>query len=95
MGLTNRSRLTCVKSKQKRLQRELEKQNPQSASASVSKPAPQPVIDTSARDKAWQKYLQAKAIYEQTGDMAHWQYLQKCISDYDKTITPSLSGKAS
>ncbi|HEY9728435.1 MAG TPA: hypothetical protein V6D50_18460 [Chroococcales cyanobacterium] len=93
MGLTNRSRLTCVKSKQKRLQREIEKQNPQSPS--ISKPAPQPVIDTSARDKAWQKYLQAKAIYEQTGDIAHWQYLQKCISDYDKTITPSLSGKAS
>lgn len=93
MGLTNRSRLTCVKSKQKRLQRELQKQNPQSTS--VSKPAPQLVIDTSARDKAWQKYLQAKAIYEQTGDMAHWQYLQKCISDYEKTITPSLSGKAS
>lgn len=93
MGLTNRSRLTCVKSKQKRLQREIEKQNPQSKS--VSKPAPQPVIDTSARDKAWQKYVQAKAIYEQTGDIAHWQYLQKCISDYEKTITPSLSGKAS
>jgi hypothetical protein len=93
MGLTNRSRLTCVKSKQKRLQRELEKQKPQSTS--VSKPAPQPVIDTSARDKAWQKYLQAKAIYEQTGDLEHWQYLQKCISDYEKTITPSLSGKAS
>ena len=93
MGLTNRSRLTCVKSKQKRLQREMEKQNPQSTS--VSKPAPQPVIDASARDKAWQKYLQAKAIYEQTGDIAHWQFLQKCISDYEKTITPSLSGKAS
>ena len=93
MGLTNRSRLTCVKSKQKRLQREIEKQNPQYTS--VSKPAPQSAIDTSARDKAWQKYLQAKAIYEQTRDIAHWQYLQKCISDYEKTITPSLSGKAS
>jgi hypothetical protein len=93
MGLTNRSRLTCLKSKQKRQQRELEKKNQNLPSA--PKPASEPVVDTSARDKAWQKYLQAKAIYEQTGDMEHWQYLQKCISDYEKTLTPSLGSKAS
>lgn len=88
MSLAARSRLGCLKSRQKRLQRKLEKlhPNPESTSdptsghASVSKP------DLAAKKKAWEKYLFAKAIYEETRDMDHWRYMQKCISEYEKTL---------
>jgi hypothetical protein len=87
MALTDRSRLGCIKSRQKRLQRKLEKLERTTTSASNSTSNSQSLSekDLSAQKQAWEKYLFAKAIYEETKDMEHWQYMQKCISDYEKT----------
>ncbi len=95
MGLTDRSRLGGIKSRQKRLQRKLEKlePNPQSASASPAEKA-SGANDTVAQKDAWEKYMFAKAIYEETRDMEHWLYMQKCISEYEKTLKPKAGIKA-
>jgi hypothetical protein len=95
MGLTDRSRLGGIKSRQQRLQRKLEKlePNPQSASASASENTS--VLDTAVSQKnAWEKYMFAKAIYEETRDMEHWLYMQKCISEYEKTLKQKVGIKA-
>jgi hypothetical protein len=96
MSLTDRSRLGCIKSRQQRLQRKLEKiqQNSQSASAPVAEDASVPKQDLAAQKKAWEKYLFAKAIYEETRDADHWRYMQKCISEYEKTVKANLGIKA-
>jgi hypothetical protein len=96
MSLTDRSRLGCIKSRQQRLQRKLEKleHNPQSTSDSVSQDASVPKQDLTAQKKAWEKYLFAKAIYEETRDADHWRYMQKCISEYEKTLKANLGIKA-
>lgn len=91
MSLTNRSRLGCIKSRKERLQRQREKRNSNlqvslaTASASTQ--------ELSAQKKAWEKYLFAKAIYEETKDMENWRYMQKCISEYENTIRSNLSTK--
>ena len=96
MGLTDRSRLGSIKSKQERLQRKLEKLNgklrptPTSDSETVSVSEQ----DLSAQKKAWEKYMFAKAVYEETREMEHWQYMQKCISEYEKTLKPKSGIKA-
>jgi hypothetical protein len=95
MGLTDRSRLGGIKSRQQRLQRKLEKieQKPQSVSTSASE-----IIsvsdDSSTQKNAWEKYMFAKAIYEETREMEHWLYMQKCISDYEKTLKSKVNIKA-
>jgi hypothetical protein len=95
MGLTDRSRLGGIKSRQQRLQRKLEKieQKPQSVSTSASE-----IIsvsdDSSAQKNAWEKYMFAKAIYEETREMEHWLYMQKCISDYEQTLKSKVNIKA-
>ena len=95
MGLTDRSRLGSLKSRQERLQRKLEKlqPNPNSTSASTAKDVS--VKQSSSQKEAWEKYQFAKAIYEETRDMEHWQYMQKCISEYEKTLTAKEGIKAS
>lgn len=95
MGLTDRSRLGGIKSRQQRLQRKLEKleHNPQPTSASASENTS--VSDNAVSQKnAWEKYMFAKAIYEETRDMEHWLYMQKCISEYEKTLKPKVGIKA-
>jgi hypothetical protein len=95
MGLTDRSRLGGIKSRQQRLQRKLEKLelNPQSTSASASENTS--VSDNAVSQKnAWEKYMFAKAIYEETRDMEHWLYMQKCISEYEKTLKLKVGIKA-
>ncbi len=95
MGLTDRSRLGGIKSRQQRLQRKLEKieQKPQSVSTSASE-----IIsvsdDSSTQKNAWEKYMFAKAIYEETREMEHWLYMQKCISDYEQTLKSKVNIKA-
>ena len=89
MGLTDRSRLGCIKSRQQRLQRKLEKvQNTSSASVSSSKDVL--ANNSSSQKEAWERYEFAKAIYEETRDMEHWLYMQKCISEYEKTLRPNV-----
>jgi hypothetical protein len=36
--------------------------------------------------KAWNKYLYAKAIYQETKETDHWRYMQECLSDYEKAL---------
>lgn len=88
MSLAARSRLGCLKSRQKRLQRKLEKlhSNPESTSDPAAEHASASKPDLAAQKKAWEKYLFAKAIYEETRDIDHWRYMQKCISEYEKTL---------
>ncbi len=88
MGLTDRSRLGSVKSRQQRLQRKLEKLNRDFNSASATAAATPTVSENnlSAQKKAWEKYMFAKAVYEETKNSEHWQYMQKCISEYEKTL---------
>ena len=88
MSLTERSRLGCIKSRQQRLERKLAKlyPNPQSISASTAENVSVPKPDLAAQKRAWEQYLFAKAIYEETRDMDHWRYMQKCISDYEKSL---------
>lgn len=95
MGLTDRSRLGGIKSRQQRLQRKLEKIEPKPQS--VSTPASENIAvsdDSSAQKNAWEKYMFAKAIYEETRDMEHWLYMQKCISEYEKTLKSKVNVKA-
>jgi hypothetical protein len=96
MGLTDRSRLGGIKSRQQRLQRQLEKLQPNthSTSASTSQDA-SAKSEVSAQKDAWEKYIFAKAIYEETRDMEHWLYMQKCISEYEKTVKSKVNTKAS
>ncbi len=94
MSLTYRSRLGCIKSRQKRLQRKLEKLNQDSQSASASDNALVPKQNVAAQKQAWEKYMFAKAIYEETRDSDHWRYMQKCISEYEKTLKTNLGIKA-
>ncbi len=94
MSLTDRSRLGCIKSRQKRLQRKLEKLNQDSQSASASDNASVPKQNVAAQKQAWEKYMFAKAIYEETRDSDHWRYMQKCISEYEKTLKTHLGIKA-
>lgn len=88
MSITTRSRLGCIKSKQKRLQRKLEKLHPNSefnSDVALEKASAfQPKLEL--KKQAWEQYLLAKAIYEETRDSEHWRYMQKCISDYEKTL---------
>jgi sarcosine oxidase delta subunit len=88
MGLTDRSRLGSIKSRQKRLQYQLEKlnRNSQSTSASPAEVSSVSQSELSIQKKAWEKYMFAKAIYEETKTSEHWQYMQKCISEYEKTL---------
>ncbi len=96
MSLTERSRLGCIKSRQKRLQRQFEKlsSNPESASAPAAENASASKQDLAAQKKAWEKYLYAKAIYEETRDTDHWRYMQTCISEYEKTLKANVGIKA-
>lgn len=95
MSLTNRSRLGCIKSRKERLQRKLEKRssNLQANLATASATPSASTEELSAQKKAWEKYLFAKAIYEETKDMENWRYMQKCISEYEKTIRSNLNTK--
>jgi hypothetical protein len=94
MSLTERSRLGGIQSRQKRLQRKLKKlvQDSQLASAPDNTLVPQQ--DLTAQKKAWEKYLFAKSIYEETRDIDHWRYMQKCISEYEKALKANLGIKA-
>lgn len=94
MGLTDRSRLSCIKARQKLAQQKLSKQNRTLNSVSEIESATEPVKQSAAQEKAWNKYLYAKSIYQETKDIAHWQYMQKCFSEYEKTLTPGQSKKA-
>lgn len=95
MGLTDRSRLGGIKSRQQRLQRKLEKIEPKPQSVSNSASENIAVSDdSSAQKNAWEKYMFAKAIYEETRDMEHWLYMQKCISEYEKTLKSKVNVKA-
>jgi hypothetical protein len=53
-----------------------------------------PKQDLTTQKKAWEKYLFAKSIYEETRDMDHWRYMQKCISEYEKALKANLGIKA-
>lgn len=96
MGLTDRSRLGSIKSRQQRQQRKLERlhRQPDSAPASVSEAPSVSQPSSSAQKQAWEKYLLAKAIYEETREMEHWRYLQKCIAEYEQTLKSNASVKA-
>ncbi|AFZ21416.1 hypothetical protein [Allocoleopsis franciscana] len=95
MGLTDRSRLGGIKSRQQRLQRKLEKIEPKPQSAFTSASENTTISDdSSAQKNAWEKYMFAKAIYEETRDMEHWLYMQKCISEYEKTLKSKVNVKA-
>jgi hypothetical protein len=97
MKLTARSRLGCIKSRQQRQQRKLEKlqrksglaSDPASETESVSRQ------ELTVQKKAWERYLFAKAVYEETREAEHWLYMQQCISDYEKTLESNVSMKAS
>ncbi|HEY9606790.1 MAG TPA: hypothetical protein V6C85_34595 [Allocoleopsis sp.] len=97
MALTARSRLCCIKHKQKRLQRRQESENCNLLSAVESeaavKPSLQPVPDLSTKAKAWKKYLHAKAIYEETKEIGHWRYMQKCLTEYEKLNLVNLGDR--
>ena len=95
MGLTDRSRLGSIKSRQKRLQRELERVNSNLDSKFMSTSQSESVAENelSTQKEAWEKYLFAKAIYEESKDREHWRYMQKCISDYEKTIRSNSNSK--
>lgn len=82
MGLTDRSRLSCFKHRQ----RKLYNQNRNLQVTSASEPASKPAKDLSAQEKAWNKYLYAKAIYQETKETDHWRYMQECLSDYEKAL---------
>ena len=90
MGLTDRSRLGCLKSRQQRLQRKLEKVQHHTSSASISSSKDVLASNSSAQKKAWERYEFAKTIYEETRDMQHWLYMQKCISEYEKTLQSNV-----
>lgn len=95
MGLTDRSRLGGIKSRQQRLQRKLEKIEPKPQSTSTSASENTTISDdSSAQKNALEKYMFAKAIYEETRDMEHWLYMQKCISEYEKTLKSKVNLKA-
>ncbi len=94
MSLTERSRLGCIKSRQKRLQRKLEKIDQNSQPALDPDDALIPKQDLTTQKKAWEKYLFAKSIYEETRDMDHWRYMQRCISEYEKALKANLGIKA-
>lgn len=97
MALTDRSRLCCIKHKQKRLQRRQESENCNLPSALESEPAVkpslQPVPDGLAQAKAWKKYLHAKAIYEETKEIGHWRYMQECLTEYEKMNIGNLGNR--
>lgn len=93
MGLTDRSRLGCIKSRQQRLQRKLEKVQHNTSSASVSSSKDVLANNSSAQKEAWERYEFAKAIYEETRDMEHWLYMQKCISEYENTLKSNVGIK--
>ncbi len=102
MGLTDRNRLGSTTRRQERLQRKLNKQiqkqerlqerlqrklNQQNRQLqSVS--SPEPALDPSVVEKAWQKYLYAKEIYKETKEIEHWRYAQECLSEYEKVLMP-------
>ena len=94
MSLTERSRLGGLKSRQKRLQRKLNKLAQDSQAASDSNNEVVPNQDLTAQKTAWEKYLLAKSIYEETRDIEHWRYMQKCISEYEKALKANLGIKA-
>ncbi|AFZ21417.1 hypothetical protein [Allocoleopsis franciscana] len=94
MSLTDRSRLGGIKSRQKRLQRKLRKLDQNSQSASTPDDALVSKQDLTAQKKAWEKYLFAKSIYEETRDSDHWRYMQKCISEYENALKTNLGIKA-
>ena len=93
MSLTERSRLGGIQSRQNRLQRKLKKL----AQDSQSSPSPDDALvtkqDLASQKKAWEKYLLAKSIYEETRDIEHWRYMQKCISEYEKALKANLGIK--
>jgi hypothetical protein len=64
-----------------------------SQSASAINNALVPKQDLTAQKKAWEKYLLAKSIYEETRDIEHWRYMQKCISEYEKALKANLGIK--
>lgn len=35
---------------------------------------------------AYSKYISAKQTYETTREPSHWQYMQQCITEYEKAI---------
>lgn len=94
MSLTERSRLGGIQSRQKRLQRKLKKLAQDSQSASAPDDALVTKQDLALQKKAWEKYLLAKSIYEETRDIEHWRYMQKCISEYEKALKANLGIKA-
>jgi hypothetical protein len=94
MSLTERSRLGGIQSRQKRLQRKLKKLAQDSQSASAPDDALVTKQDLAPQKKAWEKYLLAKSIYEETRDIEHWRYMQKCISEYEKALKANLGIKA-
>lgn len=94
MSLTERSRLGGIKSRQQRLQRKLNKLAQDSQAASDFNHEVMPNQDLTAQKNAWEKYLLAKSIYEETRDIEHWRYLQKCISEYEKALKANLGIKA-
>lgn len=84
MALTDRSRLSCLKRKQKREQRKkIETQTSNLNSVAGLGTTLQPLLNVSTKEKAWKKYLHARAIYEETKDFQHWQYAQQCLTDYE------------
>ena len=85
MGLTDRSRLSCLKHRQ----RKLYNQNRNLQTTLISEPVPKPAKDLAAQEKAWKKYLHAKAIYQETKETEHWRYMQECLSDYEKALMPN------
>lgn len=87
MALTNRSRLSCLKRRQKREQRKLVNQAFDLNSVTGVEAALQPLLNVSTKERAWNKYLHAKAIYEETKNFEHWQYAQQCLTDYEKAAS--------
>ena len=96
MGLTDRSRLGCIKRRQQRLQQKIEKLNqPLQATVNiVSEAVSASEKNQTSQKKAWEKYMFAKAIYEETRDADHWRYMQQCISEYEKTLKSNVDFKA-
>lgn len=99
MGLTDRSRLNSLRRKQERMRRKQENQKRNSHSVLALEPAKLGAAapateELSLEEKAWKKYLHAKAIYEETKQIEHWQYMQQCISDYEKTLRSTLGIRA-
>ena len=96
MALTDRSRLGCIKRKRERMQRKLDNQNRNIHSASALEPSESArnQKELSPREKAWNKYLHAKSIYDETRQAEHWRYMQECISEYEKTLKANVGVKA-